>query len=216
VPRLIQIETPVHGRVLIEDAAVPPSRGVMVAFHGYGERADDVLAHVRQIPGADAWVCVAPQALHRFYSRRHERVVASWMTREDRALAIADNLSYLAGVLDAAGVAAPLVFLGFSQGASMAYRAAILGGRATSGVVAVAGDIPPEVKAAMEARWPPVLIGAGTRDEWFAARVHADVMFLRSIGVAPDVVRYDGAHEWTDELRAAIGEWLKNVRSADL
>ena len=208
MPRVVQIETPIHGRVLVEDAAVSPSRGVLVTFHGYAESAADVLAQVRQIPAAAAWTCVAPQALHRFYDRRHERVMASWMTREDRDLAIADNLMYLSRVLGAVDASAPLVYLGFSQGASMAYRTAILGGRAASGVVAIAGDIPPEVKAASGARWPPVLVAAGTRDEWFNARVAADVTFLRSIGAAHDVVRYDAAHEWTDELRHAIGTWL--------
>jgi predicted esterase len=209
VPRAITITTSIHGRVLVEDAAVDPPAGLIVAFHGYGERADDVLAEVDRIPGADAWTRVAPQALHRFYSRRHERVVASWMTREDRDAAISDNLEYVRRVLDAAGGAAPLVYLGFSQGASMAYRAALLGARAAAGVVAIAGDIPPEVRVAADAAWPRVLIAGGTRDDWFASRLDGDLAFLRSRGATPDVVRYDGAHEWTDEVREAIGAWLK-------
>jgi predicted esterase len=208
VSRLIQLTTSIHGRVLVEDAAVSPSAGLLIAFHGYAERADDVLAEVNQIPGADAWTRVAPQALHRFYSRRHERVVASWMTREDRQLAIADNLAYLARVLERVDPAPPLVYLGFSQGGSMAYRAALLGPRAASGVVVIAGDIPPELKDDVSHPWPRALIGVGTHDEWFSARLDGDVSFLRSRGVTPDVVRYNGAHEWTGELRTAIGDWL--------
>jgi predicted esterase len=210
--RIINVATQTHGRVLVEDAAVSPFAGVIVAFHGYGERADDVLAQVGGIPGADRWTRVAPQALHRFYSRRHERVVASWMTRDDREMAIADNLAYVDRVLQeqAPPLGAALVFLGFSQGASMAYRAAILGSRPAAGVIAIAGDIPPEVKLfEASSAWPPVLIGAGTRDDWFAARLDGDVAFLRSRGVAHDVVRFDGAHEWTGELQQAIGAWLQ-------
>ena len=208
VPTLIQVATSIHGRVLVEDAAVDPSAGVLVGFHGYGERADDVLGEINKIPGIDAWTRIAPQALHRFYSRRHERVVASWMTREDRDLAIADNLAYVDGVLARVDVPGPLVYLGFSQGASMAYRAAMLGERAALGVIAIAGDIPPEVKSVGSRSWPRVLIGAGTRDEWFAKKIDDDVAFLRGRDVPADVIRYDGAHEWTDELRRAIGEWL--------
>jgi predicted esterase len=213
VSRTIQITTPIHGRVLIEDAAVSPSAGVLVAFHGYAERADDVLAEVNKIPGADAWTRLAPQALNRFYVRGNERIVANWMTREDRELAIGDNLAYVERVLATVDAPGPIVYLGFSQGASMAYRAALLGDRRASGVIALAGDIPPEVKTAPSQPWPPVLIGAGTRDEWFGTRVDADLSFLQAQGVKHDLVRYDGAHEWTDELRRAIGEWLNKRRT---
>jgi predicted esterase len=211
---LIHLTTSIHGRVLIEDAAVDPSAGLLVAFHGYGERADDVLFEVNRIPGVDAWTRVAPQALHRFYSRRHERVVASWMTREDRELATADNLEYVRRALARIDVPGPVVYLGFSQGASMAYRAAMLGERDAGGIIAVAGDIPPEAKTASSRPWPRVLIAAGARDEWFATKVDADLSFLSARGVSHDVIRYDGAHEWTDELHRAIGDWLGSVRSA--
>lgn len=216
VATLIHLPTPIHGRVLVEDAAVDPSAGVLVAFHGYGERADDVLVEVNKIRGIDAWTRVVPQALHRFYSRRHERVVASWMTREDRELAVADNLAYVDGVLAKVDVPGPLVCLGFSQGASMAYRAAMLGERPALGIIAIAGDVPPELKGATSRPWPRVLIGAGARDEWFATKVDADVAFLRARDASAEVIRYDGAHEWTDELRAAIGDWLETVRRAEI
>ena len=54
---------------------------------------------MRAIPGAARWRLVAIQGLHRFYQRRDNQVVASWMTRQDRELAIADNLAYVAGVM---------------------------------------------------------------------------------------------------------------------
>ena len=68
------------------------------------------------------------QGLHRFYARGQGKVVASWMTREDREQAIADNLGYVNRVVmrrcPGAGDEATVVFLGFSQGVAMAYRAA--------------------------------------------------------------------------------------------
>jgi predicted esterase len=212
-PQLLQIETSIHGRVLYDDRAGPAS-AVVVAFHGYGQSAEDMLAGVRQLPSTGQWRIVAPQALHRFYPRDRQRIVASWMTREDRDLAIQDNLEYIARVIDRIGAgASPLVCLGFSQGASMAYRTAVLGRHRVSGVIALGGDIPPEVRAATDAgaggrRWPAVLIGAGLRDAWFNQRLDGDLAFLTSRGIDHQVVRYDGAHEWTPEFATAAGQWL--------
>ena len=213
---VLHVETSTHGRVICDDSA-GSSAGLIVVFHGYGESADEAIASVRLVPGIERWRVAAPQALHRFYTRDQQKVVASWMTREDRDLAVVDNLEYVGRVIDRIGAgAAPVVFAGFSQGASMAYRAALLGRHPAAGVIALGGDIPPEVRAALEAggpgrAWPPVLIGAGVRDTWFNERLDGDLAFLKSRGIAHEVVRFDGAHEWTAEFGAAAGRWLGRI-----
>jgi predicted esterase len=214
--RIVRIQATVHGRVLVEDAAAS-SLGLLALFHGYGQNAEDMLDEARQIPGAERWTRVAVQALHRFYTRDERRIVGSWMTREDRELAIADNIAYVdravAETLGPTPVSPqPLVYLGFSQGAAMAYRAAVLGARRVSGVVALGGDIPPDLRPAPAAAWPPVLIGRGARDAWYtASKLGADVEFLASIGVPHEVVGFDAAHEWSGEFRRAAGEWLRRI-----
>ena len=86
----------VHGRVLIDnDEGAAVSLRVLVAFHGYGQSAEDMLEELRRIPGADQWTRVSIQALNRFYTRGDAKVVANWMTREDRDQAIADNIAYV-------------------------------------------------------------------------------------------------------------------------
>ena len=40
---------------------------------------------LQSIPGAREWLLVSVQALHPFYTRK-DRVVATWMTRDDRAV----------------------------------------------------------------------------------------------------------------------------------
>jgi predicted esterase len=230
---MLSVPTTVHGRVLIEsdgDAAV--SSGVLAGFHGYGENAEDMMAALRLIPGASAWTRVSIQALNRFYTRGDAKVVANWMTREDREQAIADNIAYVDNALDRAlgpstrqsdekarSGQAPLVFVGFSQGVAMAYRAALMGARPVAGVIALAGDIPPEFKTDMPTRqpWPRVLIGVGDKEEWYSAdKVEHDLAFLTSHGVPHSITRFRGGHEWTDEFRVAAGEFLTNVRRAGL
>src|SRR5437763_8803970 len=125
-----------HGRYLVHDG--PPER-LLVGFHGYGETAEASLEQMLKIPGIEQWTLVAVQALHRFYAGRSGGVVASWMTSQDRELAIADNIEYVRDVVTRFGPPQRLLFLGFSQGVPMAYRAASTHSN-TSGVIALAGD----------------------------------------------------------------------------
>ena len=235
----ILIPTSTHGRVLIEDAAGVAPAGDIVAFHGYGQNADDILRDIRRVPEIDRWRRIAPQALHRFYTRDNTKVVASWMTREDREAAIADNVTYIDRVLDqasglrpeAAAERAPgpdaveneargprpgaggLIFLGFSQGAAMAYRAAILGSHRATAVIAIAGDIPPELKSVPAMAWPRVLLAGGTGDQWYTpAKLDTDASFLTSHEIPHEVLRFDGAHEWTDEVREGLVRFLNQLR----
>jgi len=214
--RTLSIETTTHGRVLVQDAASSPAAGLLVAFHGYGHAADDELAELRKISGVDRWTVASTQALHRFYTRGDQKVVASWMTRQDRDEAIADNVAYVDRVVDAVGPARPLVFAGFSQGAAMAYRAAMLGKHRAAGVLALGGDIPPELKSAAATRaWPLVLIGAGGEDGYYTpAKVDADAAFLAGHAIPHDIVRFSGGHEWTDDFRSAAARWLQRVIQA--
>lgn len=212
--RALNIETPTHGRILIEDAADSFSGRLLVGCHGYGQSADTMLEQLQKIPGADRWRLVSVQALHRFYTRSNEAVIASWMTRQDREPAIADNIEYMNRAVAAAGgdEASAIVFLGFSQGASMAARAATRGSRRAHGLILLGGDIPPDVRDETALAIPSVLIGVGSRDNWYSgARVDADIAFLQSRSVPHHVVRFDGGHEFTDEFREAAGEWLKRI-----
>jgi predicted esterase len=206
------IETPTHGRVLVVDAVESPARGTIVGFHGYGQSADTMLSELQRIPGASRWRLVSVQALNRFYTRGDESVVASWMTRQDRDAAIADNIEYINRAIDAVLGAdqQPLVYLGFSQGASTASRIAARGRRRATGLVLLGGDIAPEIKTDSGSHFlsVPVLLGAGSRDTWYQPRLESDLKFLRDRGGSHQVVRFDGGHEFTDEFRSAVGAWI--------
>jgi predicted esterase len=209
------IATLIHGRFLVEAPADPTDAPLLVGFHGYGETAEKHMEELRKIPGAAQWVLCAVQALHPFYNRTGE-VIASWMTRLDRELAIADNVRYAASVVDELRRTLPLsgglVFLGFSQGAAMAYRAAAASGHPCRGVVVLGGDVPPELESHDLAAFPPVLLGRGSSEEWYdAAKMEHDVELLRRKGVDIRPVVFTGGHEWTDEFRAAAGEFLREV-----
>jgi predicted esterase len=206
-----------HGRYLV----VPPKAGgaarFLIGFHGYAEGAEAQLERMRAIPGADSWTMIAIQGLHRFYQRRGSDVVASWMTRQDRDLAIADNLAYVNAVVDAAFVewpdAATVVYAGFSQGVAMTFRAAAASARRIDGVISVAGDVPPELDAAALSKIPAALICRGVRDEWYtAAKFDADIGRLRASGVAVTPLAFDGGHEWSEPVLQTAATFLDERR----
>jgi predicted esterase len=208
--------TTTHGRYLVRPPASGPSTHAVVGFHGYAQSAADMLVELEQIPGAADWLLVAVQGLHRFYDRRNDRVVASWMTREDRELAIVDNVQYVDNVvsaLQASDGVETLVYLGFSQGTAMAFRAAALGRHSCRAVLALGGDVPPDVRDAPGITLPPVLIGRGAADEWYAAdRFADDVEWLGSKGILRASVEFDGGHEFGQTFRLAAGAVLASLR----
>jgi predicted esterase len=207
------IATRTHGRYLVEPPAALGAAPVVVGFHGYAEGAEAQLERLRAIPGADRWRLVSIQGLHRFYQRRTNEVVAGWMTRQDRELAIADNLAYVAGVIEAIGREWPgasrVVLAGFSQGVAMTFRAAAAAAGRIDGVIAVGGDVPPELDAAALAHVPAALVCRGARDEFYApATFDNDVRRLREAGADVRPVSFEGAHEWSKDVAGAASVFL--------
>jgi predicted esterase len=59
-----------------------------------------------------------------------------------------------------------------------------------------------------------VLIGRGTRDEWYTEAKEADDRaHLRQIGADVDLCVFEGGHEWTDAFRVAAAAVLRRVTS---
>jgi predicted esterase len=202
-----------HGRYLVELPATSQPAPLLVGFHGYAEGAQAQLDRLRAIPGVDRWRIVSIQGLNRFYQRRTNEVIAGWMTRQDRELAINDNLAYVGAVVDEVAREWPapprVVFTGFSQGVAMAFRAAAAA-RAVDGVIAAGGDVPPEITAAALARIPAALVCRGARDEWYApATFENDVTRLREAGVRVEPVGFEGGHEWSAAVGDAAGRFLR-------
>lgn len=210
------IATSTHGRYLIEPPSHGTPVGLLIGFHGYAEPAEAQLERLQSIPVAGAWLLVSIQGLHRFYNRRSRNVVASWMTRQDRELAIADNVAFVNGVLDVIAAEAraqlPLVFAGFSQGVAMAFRAACRCSRAVAGIIAAGGDVPPELDHEALARIPAALLARGECDERYStAKWTEDEARLRDAGVDVHALGFAAGHEWTAEVSAAAGAFLERL-----
>jgi predicted esterase len=205
------IATLTHGTYLVAEPE-EGARAAVVGFHGYGETAAEHLEALRRIPGSEGWLLCSVQALHPFYKRNGD-VVACWMTSFDRGNAIADNVRYVAAVVEALKRCHPgverLAYVGFSQGVAMAYRAAAFAGHTSHALVALAGDVPPDVAAAELPAFPAVLIGRGSEETWYTEdQLTRDLQTLQEHGIEAEAAHFDGGHEWTEDFLARAGVFL--------
>lgn len=205
------------GRYLVEPASrmVPGGDApLLVGFHGYGQNAEMMLQDLRRIPGAPGWTLVSVQALHRFYNTKTQEVVGSWMTSLDREQAIAHNLAYVRGVvseLRAERGRGKLVFVGFSQGAAMAWRAAAHCGPC-GGLIVLGGDLPEDVARAPDLALPTVLLGRGEKDRFYTAdQLVKDAAILDARGVSAETLCFKGGHEWGQAFVEAAGRFLQRT-----
>ena len=105
-----------------------------------------------------------------------------------------------------------LVYLGYSQGAAMAWRAALLGGRRIDGLVTLGGEVPPEFAVRPLGECPPVLLGRGRQDTRYPApRFTSDVEMLAARFVAIEPCEVEGGHEWSDGFAEEVGRFLSRL-----
>ena len=216
-PPLVRIvETMTHGRYLVQPPPSGTPRGLLVGFHGYTETAPVMLDRLMAIPGSDQWLVASIQGLHRFYRGSAQELAASWMTREDRDLAIRDNEAYVTGIVSTLLAEWPsctsLVFAGFSQGVSMAFRAACASARPVDAVVALGGDVPLELSADVLGRIAHAFHGRGDHDPWYTAQQFAtDQIRLKDAGVDLTMYCFDADHVWTSVFSEAAGHFLHRL-----
>lgn len=189
-------------------------RDVWIACHGFGQLATEFLQTMASVADPTR-LLVAPEALSRFYHEDHERVGASWMTREDRVSEMEDYVRYLDllhenvfQLIDRPTTT--LRLLGFSQGAATAARWAVRGAAKIDHLILWGSALPPELEdqtslgALTRMR---VTLVRGSRDGVLAYEAwNAQQERLRRLGVAYDVLTFDGGHRLDDDtLRALAG-----------
>ena len=209
------METSVRGRYLLRLPLHSRPAPLLAGFHGYGQRAEDELEMLNTIPGSESWFCCSIEALHPIYTDKGVPG-ASWMTSRDREFRIEENVRYVNAVVERIralyAVNTTLCFHGFSQGAAMAWRAALLGSHPASGIMVLGGDIPPELP--LSGCGARVHLARGTGDHFYkedgyerdTARLHADsVPFIATL--------YSGGHKAKTGYFQAAGEFLASLRS---
>ena len=105
----------------------------------------------------------------------------------------------------------PLVFAGFSQGVSMAFRAAVTSTVLPVAVVAVGGDVPPEIQPEMMKRLSGAMLCRGVSDPYYSnEKFRDDEARLISAGVNARVLEFDGGHVWPHELDEILPRFMRD------
>ncbi|MCD6057655.1 MAG: Phospholipase/Carboxylesterase [Thermomicrobiales bacterium] len=199
-----------HGgqRVLLGGAALESAKGGLIAIHGRGAGAEDIIALAREVapPGV---TILAPQAAgntwypYRFLepTERNEPYLSS-------ALRIVAEL--IAQLGDQGIPSERVALLGFSQGACLALEAAARNARRYAGVIGFSGGLigPPGTSFDFPGSLDrtPVFLGCSDVDPHIPKeRVEESAAALERLGAAVDVRLYPGMGHTVnrDELEAA-------------
>ena len=213
-----RVSITVSGRYLVD---LPGGAGpfpLLAGFHSYGQTAEDGMVLLRSIPGSEGWIRCAVEALHPFMNAKGEPG-SSWMTRRDRDLRIAENVAYVDAVIAEVRAAYPAsnksVLHGFSQGAGMACRAAVLGCHRVSAVMLVGGEVPPELEWLDPMR--KVHLARGDRDRLYVQeRFECDRDRLSGSGLPVRALLFRGGHVPNEAYHAEAGRFLESVKSGSL
>jgi len=219
------LTVPRTARYFTLGAPGPEVREVWLVCHGYGQLAEPFLAHFAAV-ASPARLVVAPEALSRYYVGPHtggshasSAVGASWMTREDRAAEIADQVAYLDALHDA--IFAPLdrralrfTVLGFSQGVATVCRWLAHSRVAVDRLVCWGGVIPDDVSLTHGA-WAGhmvVRVVAGRRDEFVGPeRVDREIARLDAARVSVSRLSFEGGHRLDDATLRELADDLSPV-----
>ncbi|GAB4150007.1 MAG: esterase [Bacteroidia bacterium] len=123
-------------------------RKVVFVLHGYAQLANEFLESFGK--QENDILLIAPEGLHRFYGKGATgKVVASWMTKEERQDDILDYVNYLdllyRNILELLPDRVEVMLLGFSQGAATASRWCSLGNSKFSKLILWCGFFPPDL-----------------------------------------------------------------------
>jgi predicted esterase len=199
-----------HGgeRVLMEGAPLESAAGVLIAIHGRGGGAEDIIALAREIAPPNVTI-VAPQAAGNTWypypflapTERNEPYLSSALRT------VAD----LVAQLGEHGIPPErIALMGFSQGACLALEAAARNARRYAAVIGFSGGLigPPgtsfDFAGSLDST--PVFLGCSDVDPHIPKeRVEESAVALDRLGAAVDVRLYPGMSHTVnrDELEAA-------------
>ncbi|MCW3072247.1 MAG: hypothetical protein JWO44_2137 [Bacteroidetes bacterium] len=186
--------------------------------HGYAQLANYFIKNFEALNNGKVLV-VAPEGLHRFYWNGFSgKIVASWMTKEDREDDIRDYVNYLDSVYTEVlsqlkNKTAKITVLGFSQGTATVCRWLANNRSHADNLVLWAGAFPADMdlqlnKALFEKMRTVLVIG--DQDEFIKEeQVKEHEQLLDENGTSHELLRFAGKHEIKEETLLQLASRLR-------
>lgn len=188
-------------------------KGVLM-LHGLG--GDEGVMWVFQNVIPDDWIAVAPRGPFASpaggwgWTRTGSEHLSPVAEFRDASREVRRFCAGLSRELDISKSA--WVWMGFSQGAALAFAASLAPGTHSAAVVALAGFLPEGIQAADLARLArtPIYWGHGTQDEHVPVeRARQDVARLRAASADVTFCEAEVGHKLGIECLRGLGGWLK-------
>lgn len=185
------------------------TKHVWVGLHGYGQLVQFFARHFRSLVTEER-AFVFPQGPHKFYLNGvHGRVGASWMTKDQRLVDIANQRTYLGFVFRWIKEQAPKATIhcvGFSQGVATIMRCIGHEEVQPTSLLAWAGSWPPDLDEPNRAALEGLAFKAwfGTQDEFITSEKQQEMIKLyeEKYNFEPTVGIYEGGHSFNAEKLA--------------
>lgn len=218
-PRKLSVESTAYYYIELPNGEAERPAPALVGIHGYAQTGSEFVGLVRKI-APDRFAAIAPQGLNQLPVRTSGRVAFHWMSSFEKADSIERNGRFLKqmienlaeeGTIDPARV----YLLGFSQGASVAFRFAQHYPELVRGVISACSDLPPDVAADLAPFDSiPALIIYSESDPVVPGKV-SEIAFsqLREAGVAVQALTFESGHKIPSSIHADIRDWIERVES---
>lgn len=188
------------------------TKKVWLVCHGYGQLARFFHRKFKVLDAEENFM-IFPQGLSRFYLPGHQRVGATWMTKEDRLTEIENQYTYLDQVLrdelgeDLNGY--QFHFFGFSQGVATIMRYLVYSQLPVKQLTLWAGGMPPELTRKDFEFLPAdatVQLLLGDEDQYYSSQAYEEHVNKAKelMGNAVQFTIFSGGHEIVSEVLQQI------------
>ena len=181
---------------------------IWIVCHGYGQLANYFLKKFECISKPKRLI-IAPEGLHRFYWNGFSgRVVASWMTKEDRQSDIDDYITFLDNTIrdieNKLNRKVKVNVLGFSQGAATVCRWLSLGKTQINNLILWGSVLPDDIDYFdQKEKFNNVnlKIVIGSDDEYYSKeKIATELDKIKSREIDFDLIEYQGGHDLYEDV----------------
>lgn len=213
------ITVPKTARYFLSSELSAEIEEVWFVCHGYAQLASYFIKSFEVLADPKVLI-VAPEGFHRFYWNGFSgRVVASWMTKEDRGDDIQDYVNYLDSVykevLSSLNKNVKINVLGFSQGTATICRWLTKGSSRADNLLIWAGSIPDDLDLTETKTFFDklnLLIVVGDQDEFISEdQVNIHTLLLEKNKIDFELIRFKGKHAIDPETLKDISEKLRTL-----